>query len=180
MKAIMAISKDGFVCKDKDDDMSWTSKTDKKIFRLLTQVSLGGISTDPSGKNRLFCGYNTGQTMKDVKLNNRILKSVHTNSLFGHRIVFYTETLSEDGSFDIIDYRIDELKTGDNAWIIGGQKTIMQALNNNILEQVFICRSDVKIHKGVKDEITPTLMSLFNLSDTIKINDVSVEIWNRI
>lgn len=41
LKLIMAVSADGFVARGPVDDMSWTSPTDKRVFRLLTSV--GGV-----------------------------------------------------------------------------------------------------------------------------------------
>lgn len=41
MKLILGISKDGFLARCKDDDMSWLGTTDKMVFRLLTNI--GGI-----------------------------------------------------------------------------------------------------------------------------------------
>lgn len=41
MRLIMAVSADGFLCKDSSDDMKWTGNKDKKLFRILTSV--GGI-----------------------------------------------------------------------------------------------------------------------------------------
>lgn len=45
---ILAVSADGFLARGPDDDMSWTSQTDKKLFRLLTLVGpllLAGATT---------------------------------------------------------------------------------------------------------------------------------------
>lgn len=49
MKLILAVSADGFVAKGPVDDMSWTGKLDKAIFKLLTL----------SGNNQLWAGYTT-------------------------------------------------------------------------------------------------------------------------
>ena len=38
MKLLMAVSADGYLAKGPDDDMRWTGKLDKKVFRLLTSV----------------------------------------------------------------------------------------------------------------------------------------------
>jgi dihydrofolate reductase len=38
MRIIMAVSADGFLCKGPDDDMSWTGKVDKLLFKILTSV----------------------------------------------------------------------------------------------------------------------------------------------
>ena len=43
MKLLMAMSSDGFLAKNKDDDMKWTGKTDKQLFWLLTQFSAGPL-----------------------------------------------------------------------------------------------------------------------------------------
>jgi dihydrofolate reductase len=36
MKLIMACSRDGYLAKSANDDMSWTEGDDKKVFKLLT------------------------------------------------------------------------------------------------------------------------------------------------
>ncbi len=38
MRLLMAVSADGFLCKGPADDMKWTGKTDKLLFRVLTGV----------------------------------------------------------------------------------------------------------------------------------------------
>lgn len=38
MRLLMAWSFDGFVARDRDDDMSWTGPEDKRLFRALTSV----------------------------------------------------------------------------------------------------------------------------------------------
>jgi dihydrofolate reductase len=41
LKLIMVVSADGFVSRGPDDDMRWTGKDDKRVFRMLTQVGTG-------------------------------------------------------------------------------------------------------------------------------------------
>ena len=41
MRLLMAVSADGFLARGPDDDMRWTGRLDKKVFRLLTGV--GGV-----------------------------------------------------------------------------------------------------------------------------------------
>ncbi len=38
MRLILAVSADGYLCSGPDDDMSWTSNEDKRLFRVLTSV----------------------------------------------------------------------------------------------------------------------------------------------
>ncbi len=38
MRLLMAVSADGFLCKGPTDDMTWTGRTDKLLFRILTGV----------------------------------------------------------------------------------------------------------------------------------------------
>lgn len=48
MKAIIAISSDGFVAKDKNDDMKWTGMLDKAFFKMYTlqgEALLAGTKT---------------------------------------------------------------------------------------------------------------------------------------
>lgn len=39
MNLLLAVSKDGFLCKGPDDDMKWTGPLDKFAFKLLTMSS---------------------------------------------------------------------------------------------------------------------------------------------
>lgn len=41
MKLIMTISADGFVARDEEDDMSWSGRLDKRVFRVLTCCDRG-------------------------------------------------------------------------------------------------------------------------------------------
>lgn len=41
MRLLMAVSADGFLCRSDSDDMSWTGRMDKLVFRTLTGV--GGV-----------------------------------------------------------------------------------------------------------------------------------------
>lgn len=159
MKLLMAISKDGFVCKDENDDMSWTSKTDKKIFRLLTQ-------TDGHGPYlpQLFCGYKTGKLLP--KLKNRQINIIEDWVEFGFGYI------DDNGAFNAVDTCLED------GHLIGGQKTALKAFERILIHKAYICRSEVELGDGVKDKITPILKKRFSLSDTIKINDVTVEIWN--
>lgn len=52
MRLIMMGSRDGYVARTRNDDMSWTGKTDKQVFRLLTCV--GGT---------IACGSKTWEMM---------------------------------------------------------------------------------------------------------------------
>ncbi len=38
MRLLMAVSSDGFLCRGPTDDMTWTGRTDKLLFRILTGV----------------------------------------------------------------------------------------------------------------------------------------------
>lgn len=71
MKLIMAISKDGFIARSEDDDMSWTPAEDKKIFKLLTLV----------GKHPLCAGRKTVDLMPD--LFKRPVTALSQSPLFG-------------------------------------------------------------------------------------------------
>ena len=56
MKAIMAISSDGFFCKDQSDDMKWTGELDKSFFKMYTHCA-----------SFLIVGYNTAKNLPELK-----------------------------------------------------------------------------------------------------------------
>jgi dihydrofolate reductase len=64
MKLIMACSRDGYLAKSANDDMSWTEGDDKKVFKLLTM-----------GEN-MGAGSNTYELMKDLNLKGRSLTKI--------------------------------------------------------------------------------------------------------
>lgn len=45
LRAIMAVSADGFVCRGPDDDMRWTGSTDKQLFRSQTMGHVLGAGS---------------------------------------------------------------------------------------------------------------------------------------
>ena len=80
MKLIMAVSVDGFVARDELDDMSWTSSTDKKIFRILTSV--GGICAVGSKTYATMPQILTGRSLLKLSRNGltlRFLTSINTS-----------------------------------------------------------------------------------------------------
>ena len=74
MRLLMAVSGDGFLCRGPSDDMSWTGKVDKLLFRVLTGVgrvcAVGSttrrVMRDLPGRTllELSCADHTGYTLE--------------------------------------------------------------------------------------------------------------------
>jgi dihydrofolate reductase len=61
-----------------------------------------------------------------------------------------------------------------DAWLIGGQTIAMQAIEREMVDQVFLCRSPQVLGRGVK--IDWRLSQFSHLSSLIKFGDVVVEV----
>lgn len=72
MQLVMAVSTDGFVAKHDHDDMAWTGRVDKSIFKLLTYSKDVGA------------GSTTYELMKDLKLPHRRLHRLSRDGMNLH------------------------------------------------------------------------------------------------
>lgn len=70
MRLLMAVSRDGYLCKGPDDDMSWTGEADKRVFKSLSLVY--GVC---------FMGSRTAAIMK-AKLPGRTLHTLSRSGSF--------------------------------------------------------------------------------------------------
>lgn len=160
MKLIMAVSKEGYVTRTADDDMSWTGATDKQLFRLLTSV--GG---------HIACG---SRTRMPLSLPGRTL---HT--LSRKRVVPY----NPDGPvYNDLEWFN---RCHPDGWLVGGQTIAMEALKQDLVDEAFICMSDRKCFPRPDGELCRLQEwisfenSRFVSQRDIKINDVCMTVWRR-
>jgi dihydrofolate reductase len=97
MRGLMAVSRDGYLCRDENDDMTWTGSIDKALFRLLTVGQ----------SDNLYAGKRTAAMMPPLP---------------GRRVVpIVRDVMTEKG---VQLNFVGQLR--DHAWLIGGP-TIMRA-----------------------------------------------------
>jgi dihydrofolate reductase len=119
-KLILAVSADGFLAKGPDDDMSWTGKVDKAIFRLLTTVTV---------PLPLLVGRKTAKAMP-VQLPGRKLIVLSRNPKKG------------------LDLR-DAARAWPEAWLIGGAEVALQALELRLVQDAYLCYNREYLKEGI-------------------------------
>ena len=160
MRAIMAVSRDGYLARGPRDDMSWTGKADKAIFRLLT--TLGG--------GQLGAGSRTYDAMPSPSLHGRQI----------HRLSRKPRSL--DGrTLDLNWFQLAH----PNGWLIGGREIVLEALETGLLTEMVMCHLDRMAFPppgiGLKDEVGTYIlgMSTWHLANEIPVADVLVRVYRR-
>jgi dihydrofolate reductase len=148
-KVLMAVSGDGYVAQGPDDRMTWTGTTDKGIFRLLTLTG---------GSHKILAGRRTAELLP--KLKDR--EVIPLSRLFSKGI-----TLQEAAW------------THRDAWLIGGLEVVLAALDANLVEQVVLCQTTVRLGGGISVE--PLLERLGDRPcETIQIGEVYVNLHSGV
>jgi dihydrofolate reductase len=158
MKLLMAVSKEGYVQRCREDDMSWTGPFDKAVFRLLSHV--GGD---------LGCGPKTYRLMP-TRLQGRTM----------HKL---SRGLDPDGRLhDLLWFQMEH----PNGWLIGGQVLAMSALMQDMVDEAFICVSDRKCFPRQDDGEQCLLGTIINDNlglwieqSVVSVGDTKVHIWRR-
>lgn len=189
LKLIMAVSADGYLARGPEDDMSWTGKDDKAVFRLLTSVGAA-------------CGVGYGSwRLMPRELPGRSLVPITTD---GRMVPNYTPTFGEvEGSAPVPDWAGYERSVtlgrfayeNPNGWLLGGPRVAYEALDIGLVDQVYLCRSAVVLHGEqpafkplYRDEVTPWLMrqgeranagTPWRRSQRIQVGSVTVDAWSR-
>ena len=152
MPLIMAVSRDGFVCRDENDVMSWTGPSDKAAFQLLT-----------SAYPVMGAGSNTFELMKGKTFKGRELVRISRRG-YPAQLGYFTSTLS----LFSMGYR--------PKCLIGGQTVALAALKADYISDIYLCWSDRKLFSGVQlDE--RLLHGPMKLAQEIKFGDVFVRKW---
>ncbi len=177
MRLILAVSHDGYLAQGLEDDMSWTTPTDKKVFRLLTQV--GGVCGVGYASRRLMPG----------RLEGRKLVSITQD---GRRVLNYHPTPSTHGPYDPVpDWAAVEpsmtlgafAHAHPDGWLLGGPRLALEAMSLRMVDQAFMCRVPMRLGGGLPDLITPRLQASdgaeWSLSQSIVLDEVVVDCWSR-
>lgn len=161
MKLIMAVSKDGYVSREPDDDMSWTGSMDKAIFRLLTSV--GG---------EIACGSRTYELMKNLALPGRRVHRLSSRPV---------QPYDPEGPVyrDLAWFQ----RTHPNGWLIGGQSIAINALQMGLVEEAYVCQSERKCFPGDGGECCVLGIELrepvWMCQAPINFGDVTVHVHKR-
>lgn len=126
LKLIMACSEDGYLCRGPDDDMEWTGREDKRLFRLMTTA--GGV---------MGAGSRTFDLMPTKWLGRRLIRlSTHDGGQDcsgGHRMSLGMFAHHHPG-----------------AWLLGGPTVACEALDIRLVDEVHLFHSTkVKLGGGV-------------------------------
>lgn len=163
MKLIMAVSKDGFVARGSDDDMTWTGPIDKAVFKLLTSTS-----------DVLAVSAKTLQYMPNTLPGRGKLYALSTDPRRGIALEDFA------GMFP-------------DAWLLGGQELGLYAMKNGFVNKAYICRVlDKELGIGnpnaIDDQLTGYLArrryskgrgSWWDEALRVKIDQSLVEVWER-
>lgn len=159
MKLVMAVSKDGWLARKEDDDMSWLGMADKAAFRILTSVDGGHVGVS----------LRTAGCMPSVLPGRSLYKlsTVSRAQAWG--------TLSEfHGAYP-------------GGCLVGGPRLAMEALRLAYISEVHLCRSEryafpdsAARDQAIPDRITLQLLAGgFQVKMETKFGDTKVECWRK-
>ncbi len=171
MRIIMAVSKDEYMARDLDDDMSWLGATDKAVFRILTSV-----------------GGTLGVSLKSAQY--------MPHSLEGRELLPLSRygTITQKGAGlkawgTLLDFQNDR----PDGWLIGGPSLALEALKLGWVSEIHLCHSNRMAFPDyesspISDTLTPWLMnspttpnpySGWMVSLVTQILDVNVVMWRN-
>lgn len=159
MKLVMAVSRDGFVSRGPNDDMSWLGPFDKAAFRIITGV--GGNVATSRRTARLM-----PETLKGRTIHTLSSQEAQIDGCVGH-------TSKAWGSLGLF-----QKVFGETGWLIGGLTLALAASEEGWLSEIHLCRSDRMCWEG-----TPFNKDLMDLSPRLsyrmktRIGDTTVEVY---
>jgi dihydrofolate reductase len=153
MRLLLASSADGFLARGPNDDMRWTGKVDKAVFRLLTLSS---------GNDVIFAGSRTFDQMPQLLGRN-------VNRLSSKKPDMVNTTLEEAAKFF------------PDAWLIGGPTVALEALKLGMVSRAFICISPVTLGSGIHAAELAQHLPGGGLEPkhTIRVGDVEVRVFTE-
>lgn len=181
LKLVMAVSKDGFVSMGPNDDMLWTGPDDKRAFRLLTSV--GGVlgagrrtfEQLPRLKGRRVVCISTRRAMVE----NAAAREAR-QAPFGDGPIPDDAAYEETMSLGMFSHRYP---TG---WLIGGQTVAQEAISIGLVDQVFLCRAPIELHRSTlfdprvaQPDLISRMVSRWSRQERLSIGGTSVEVWRR-
>ena len=151
MKAIFVESKNGYLAKGADDDMSWTPSLDKKLFKLLT-YAYGGVCV---------VSLNTYQLLPKKMLFDENRKFIIAEKC-GPRSLYNLN------------------KAYPNAVLIGGPKFLRAAYEAKVIDTFIVTTTENTIKNNSRYE-NPFIDELLNLEVqcTIKFDTMTVRVYKN-
>ncbi len=136
LDVIMAMSKDHYFGKKNLDDMSWTGRTDKLIFKALTFYE----------NTTLLCGPNTAELLPTLP--KRRIKVIRKS-----RAGFY-DTLNE--LYEEVSFKnLGKRKSGlEGAKLIGGPTLVQAAIEADLVRNAYITVIDKELKSGIGRELS--------------------------
>lgn len=149
MKAIFVESANGYLAKSDSDNMSWTPKLDKKIFKLLT-YTCGGVCV---------CSKKTYGLLPPQMLNDT-----------GRKFI----VAERDGANSLINLN----KKFPNAVLVGGPTFLTQAYKHNVIDTFIVTTIATKIESSEKFK-NPFREILTKPQTTINFPDMAINIYSQ-
>ena len=161
MRAILAVSKDGYLARGPVDPMDWLGKTDKAVLRILTSCGgkVAASRTTLAQMPEVLKG-------REMFMLSKSIRPALNNQIFGDLSQFF-------------------MAWGRDSWLLGGPKLVHLAIMTGMLDEIFMCHSDRYAFPapdtGIQDYITSHLeaFSDWNMVLETSINDVKVLTWRR-
>lgn len=159
LRAIMAVSADGFVCTGEDDDMRWTGKADKRLFREQTEGCAIGAGTT------------TWQSMRGLKLPGRTLVRITREP---------GDLASSGGLTEELEMTLGGFAEHyPDGWLIGGQTVLLSAIQEGFVDRVVLSHVEAELGEGVKDQVSPLLHEMGWAMRFFPMGEVKLVTWNR-
>lgn len=130
MRAIYAVSLDGFMARDHHDHMDWTGSLDKGLFRVLTGV--GGV-------------VGVGSTTYDLMTRSQ---SGGRRLFPGRRLVRITRGRPREGEESMSLSQFDSAFR--DGWLAGGHELMKSALMNGCIDEMHVCMVPAELGRGLK------------------------------
>ena len=166
LNIIVAIDSNFLIGDSETNSLPWPRseyKEDMKHFRNITS------KIDRNTHNYLICGYNTGESMKGIKLKNRRLVVIDKTAIG-------TEYTSTEGPIKVRNFpqaliicnKAIQLNLCDKVFVIGGKKCIEQALRSAELGTIYL----TQIKKSFKGDVFLSREKYFNNFKLTKVEKI--------
>lgn len=154
----MAVSADGFVARGPDDDMSWTGRADKALFRAQTEGCTLGAGTTTFRQLPPLPNRRVVQITRSVP--DRLFEAAPLLAIMEDRMVL--------GDF----YR-----AFPDGWLVGGQTVLLSAIMRGFVDRVLLSHVRAEVGSGVADKVTPMLARLGWISRLYPQGEIDIVTW---
>lgn len=157
MKLIMGVSKDGYVARKTNDDMSWLGASDKAAFRILSSMNGGVVGVS------------------------RTTAACMPSELPGRSLLVLSTTSCALAWGSLLDFH----RAYPGGHLLGGQGLALVALREGYIDEVQLCRSSRyafpdMTNGAIPDRITMELyIQKFTKAMDTKFGDTTVECWRK-